>query len=59
LAGLVVPSDKSYAIGVADFEAQEEKERFERVETTIDKITYVWLEISSDEKTYSNIPMNK
>lgn len=39
LAGLVVASNKGHAIGVSNFEAQEQEEGFERVKATVDKVT--------------------
>jgi hypothetical protein len=36
----VVAADQRYAVRVADFEAEEEEEGFERVEAAIDKVAY-------------------
>ena len=38
LPRLVVPADQRYAVGVADLEAEEEEEGFERVEAAVDEV---------------------
>jgi hypothetical protein len=38
LAGFVVASDEGDAVGVADFEAEEEKKCFEGVEAAVDEV---------------------
>ena len=38
LSAFVVAADKCDAVGVSDFEAEEEEERFEAVETAIDEV---------------------
>jgi hypothetical protein len=38
LPRLVVSADERYAIGIPDFEEQEQEERLDRVETAVDKV---------------------
>jgi hypothetical protein len=38
LAGLVVAADERHAVGVADFEGEEEEEGLDRVEAAVDKV---------------------
>ena len=38
LPRLVVPANQRYAVWVADFEAEEEQEGFERVEAAVDEV---------------------
>jgi len=47
LPGLVVAPDECYAVWVADFEAQEEEEGFERVEAAVDEVAWMLLALVS------------
>lgn len=40
LPRLVVPSDQGNAIGIADFVCEKKKERFYRVETSVDEVAH-------------------
>jgi hypothetical protein len=40
LTRLVVAADKGHSFGVADLECEEEKERFDAVETTVHKVAW-------------------
>lgn len=40
MTGLVVTADERHAVWVADFEAEEEEEGFEGVETAVDEVAH-------------------
>ena len=49
----MVAADEGDAVGVADFEAEEEEEAFEGVETAVDKVTHEEVVCIGDVTAYA------
>lgn len=59
LARFVVAADQGYAVGVADFEAEEEEEGFKRVEAAVDKVACTTVSLLVWVNNGTAIPMNR
>jgi hypothetical protein len=52
-AGLVVSADEVDAVGVAEFEADEEGDCFYAEETTIDVVAYFLVLVDNEDRVYA------
>ena len=59
LPRLVVAADQRYAVGVADFEAEEEEEGFERVEAAVNEVACGVVRCMLSRVRNTAIPMNR